>query len=879
MVEDATVDAAGINEPSAPYSLRLNGHPSGGDVVESATIDLSAYPRATLTYCYQQTGEGKSPGENDDLIIEYYSGSGWVELDRQLGSGPDMTVFERRILNVPADALRSRLKLRMRSIGPQTAARAPNSWDDWFVDDVRIVGEEPNDTDVEPTGPIPLPEDLVEVTQSPSLEGLAAGSQEAQEQQRQAVQWLRLPLEVHTRTTGIVFRLIPAGTFTMGSPTSESQRNNDESQHHVTLTKPYYCGKFEVTQAQWQQVMGSNPSYFKTAGLDAPVEQVTWEDCQTFVKKLCQLEQVPEGTYRLLTEAEWEYACRAGTVTALCYGDDLDASMANFSGSYPYGQGVQGQYRATTVSVGSFPPNGWGLYDMHGNVYERCQDWYGTYPDRSQNDPPGPPSGTGRVLRGGCWRRIGAYCRSADRGSSVPGGADNLVGLRIARTVPSYPVRMVSTPVFEDAFPSTVVDAAKWIVVKGATVDGVGIDEPSAPYSLRLNGYPSGGDTVESRIIDLSMYSQATLTYFYQRTGGGGAPGNGEDLLVEYHNGFTWVELDRQMGAGSDMTTFEGQTISLPPGALCASFALRMRNSSIGARIRNPNVADWFVDDVRIAGEEPMEISSLPDDLRVGGTQYASWEGLAAGSEEARARQRQALQQLRLPLEVRTRETGILFCLIPAGAFTMGSPANEAGRTSGESPHGVTLTLPFYCGKFEVTQGQWQQVMGSNPSSLKSVGQDAPVERVTWDECQAFVQKLCQLEGVPEGTYRLLTEAEWEYACRAGTTAAFCYGNDLDANMANFNGNYPYGSGAKGPYRSTTVLVGSFLPNAWGLYDMHGNVYEWCQDSSGSFRIVRGGGWNNAAGYCRSAGRGGRAPGARESNTGLRLARTVPPQP
>jgi len=273
----------------------------------------------------------------------------------------------------------------------------------------------------------------------PVQESLAPGSPEAQERQRQAVQTLALPLEVKAARTGIVFRLIPTGTFTRGSPSSEAQRDNDETSHQVTLTKPFYCGKFEVTQGQWQQVMGNNPSHFKSTGADAPVETVSWEDCQAFLKRLCQMEGVAEGTYRLLTEAEWEYACRAGTQTPFAYGNDLDSTMANFDGNYPYGSGRKGQYRQTTVAVGSFRPNAWGLYDMHGNVYEWCQDWYGTYPSGSVTDALGPRSGGFRVFRGGGWHGSAGYCRSANRYGSTPGGRYQNLGLRLARTTPSYP--------------------------------------------------------------------------------------------------------------------------------------------------------------------------------------------------------------------------------------------------------------------------------------------------------------------------------------------------------------------------------------------------------------------------------------------------------
>ncbi|MFT5200462.1 MAG: sulfatase modifying factor 1, partial [Planctomycetota bacterium] len=229
----------------------------------------------------------------------------------------------------------------------------------------------------------------------------------------------------------------PAGEFMMGSPASESDRGGDETQHRVKLTRPIYVGKYELTQAEWERVMGSNPSRFSKAGLDAPVEQVSWEDCLSFLRKLCAREGVPDGTYRLLTEAEWEYACRAGTTTPFCYGSDLDSSKANFDGNNPYGSGSKGVYRETTLRVGSFKPNSWGLYDMHGNVYEWCSDWSGNYPSGNAVDPSGPESGEYRVFRGGSWFTYGRDCRAADRDGNTPSFRYSYLGFRLVRTAPT----------------------------------------------------------------------------------------------------------------------------------------------------------------------------------------------------------------------------------------------------------------------------------------------------------------------------------------------------------------------------------------------------------------------------------------------------------
>ena len=258
----------------------------------------------------------------------------------------------------------------------------------------------------------------------------SSADREAAMVQKQAAKKLGVHVEKTLAKSGIVLRLIPDGTFAMGSPTGEKDRLNFEAQHKVTLPKAFYIGKFEVTQGQWKKVMGTNPSSFKNAGDNAPVEKVSWDNCQAFMKKLATLEGMPEGSFRLPTEAEWEHACRAGTPTTFCYGDNLDSRMANFNGEFPYGSGEKGEFRKTTLPVGTFKPNAWGLYDMHGNVAEWCADWYGKY-GGDATDPRGPATGPGRVVRGGSWTEGAAVCRSASRGNSGPGDTDDYRGFRL----------------------------------------------------------------------------------------------------------------------------------------------------------------------------------------------------------------------------------------------------------------------------------------------------------------------------------------------------------------------------------------------------------------------------------------------------------------
>jgi formylglycine-generating enzyme required for sulfatase activity len=506
--------------------------------------------------------------------------------------------------------------------------------------------------------------------------------------------------EMLTDNLGMKFAWIPPGSFVMGSPPGEVGRSGNEVPHRVTLTRGFWLGVYPVTQAQWQKVMKNNPSCF--TGEDRPVERVSWDDCQEFCRKL----SVREGkTYRLPTEAEWEYACRAGTTTAYCFGDD--PALLN-----DYAWCISNSDRQTHP-VGQKKANAWGLFDMHGNVWQWCQDRYGDYPGSDQVDPLGPVQGSDRVIRGGGWDDGGRHCRSAFRYGFIPEFRVNHRGFRLA-LVPS-------------------------------------IVNPSLPQAE-----------------------------------GPGTP---------------------------DQKPSPPEPVVIP------------------APVNPP-----------LPREDKPQLVVVPGGTRAG--------------------------------EVITNSLEMKLAWIPPGNFVMGSPPGEKGRGD-DVPHRVTLTKGFWLGVYPVTQAQWQAVMKSNPSRFK--GDDRPVEQVSWYDCQEFCRKLSVREGK---TYRLPTEAEWEYACRAGTTTAYCFGDD-PAQL----GEYAW---YRGNSNQKTHPVGQKKANAWGLYDMHGNVWQWCLDWYGDYpgsdqvdpqgpawgpaRVVRGGCWGLDPRSCRSAHRYWDVPGNRYFALGCRLA-------
>jgi len=245
-----------------------------------------------------------------------------------------------------------------------------------------------------------------------------------------------IQLETYTNSYGMKFVKIPAGTFMMGSEDGGPDQEENELLHEVTLTKDFFIQTTEVTQDQWVSVMNSNPSNFKDCGGDCPVESVTWYDTQTFIAELN--EELSTTKYRLPTEAEWEYSARAGTTTLFAFGNCLSSNDANFNGAVStYYNCPSSISRGGTIVGASLKANAWGLYDMHGNVSEWCQDWYQKdYPAGPLFDPTGPdtvaPADMLKIVRGGGWNNSENLCRSTSRTSSLPIFKNSYLGFRLA---------------------------------------------------------------------------------------------------------------------------------------------------------------------------------------------------------------------------------------------------------------------------------------------------------------------------------------------------------------------------------------------------------------------------------------------------------------
>jgi len=582
------------------------------------------------------------------------------------------------------------------------------------------------------------------------------------------------------KTEKLVLRYIPSGTFMMGSPEDELGRNKYEQQHEVTLTKPFYIGVFEVTQKQYELITGSNPSEFK--GDTRPIESIDYDTIQgltnnedendknkinhnSFFRILQSKVNISDIQFDLPTEAQWEYACRAGSTSALNNGNNLsdekrDGNLDKLgwyycnSGEQNSNNYLNNRKTCSTYPVGQKLPNSWGLYDMHGNVWEWCLDSYDCFYEYDDDvvdyaiDPVCLDEGRFRVLRGGCCNSEASQCRSAERKK----------GYRSC--VPENPV---------SGFRVVLNQQTKSEMKIHKSVDATEISKLKPKYL----------------VLDLETY--------------------------------------------------------------------KIREEEKGPK-EDPNI--------------------LNDD------------------------------------NCRTKELWLR--RIEQGSFIMGSPEGEQGRKIDEKEHRVILTKSFYIGVFTITQWQYVKVTGDEEFKhdfMSHLGDTRPFDMGSYSTIRGKNNNnidensfLGILRSQSHLNFDLPTEAEWEYACRANTSTPWNNGMDYDERpiLKHYSDNSPYivkgdlqldklgrykrncTDGKGGGYKEHTK-VGSYQPNAWGLYDMHGNVCELCLDmysrnilchninplmEYGENHVCRGGDYSHEFGDCRSAKRHIAYPGW---NVGFRV--------
>ena len=547
----------------------------------------------------------------------------------------------------------------------------------------------------------------------------------------------------------------PPGTFTMGSPSSETGRGGDETEHSVTLSHGFYLGKHEVTQAQYETIMTGNPEGLNVKpsnwpnNNDRPVEKVSWNDAQVFLSQLNSIEQtagrLPTGwEYVLPTEAQWEYACRAGTTTAYSWGNDINSTRANYNWD---GGGTSGNDFKQTRDVGQYAANPWGFFDMQGNVWEWVSDWKANYLIGAQTDPEGPASGSLRVfgvvpgLRGATCVRLSA--------TASPRATAHHFGFRVG---------------FQPVQPDTVNPELE--LFGGASVTreaGQAWAEPGAAGHDARDGNLTASITVTGT-VDMNTTGTYVLTYSVADAAGNEANATRTVTVVDTTHPVLTLLGDANMSQAKDSAWVD-------PGATASDSLDGNLTSSI-----------------TITGTV---------DVNTTGVYTLTYSISDGASNEANATRVVNVGQASTHNADLNASVQLQMLWVEPGTFTMGSPTTEAGRGTNETEHNVTLTKGFYLGKYEVTQAQYEAVMTGNTDSLSATPSEwpnnpnRPVEKVSWADAQIFLTRLNaqQSANIPAGwAYVLPTESQWEYACRAGTTTMYSWGNDINSSRANYYG-------------------------------------------------------------------------------------------
>jgi formylglycine-generating enzyme required for sulfatase activity len=584
----------------------------------------------------------------------------------------------------------------------------------------------------------------------------------------------------------------------MGSDASTKELwLGDETQHEVTLTHGFWMADTPCTQGLWMGA-GSFENRSRFQGFHNPVERVSWEDCQAWLKELGEVHPLMQPA--LPTEAQWEYACRSGSTSAYCFGDE-EQELEKYAW---YDKNSNGK----THPVAEKLANAWGLHDVHGNVWEWCEDWYEKFTKASVTDPVGPAVGSYRVIRGGSWLDPARFLRSACRDRDDPGFRFYSLGFRLlSSALVAEPSERAMEP---EAEPGTEQVRISLAEVEYGFLQSIDLDA-------------SGETTPEDEFSEIEVNAYTSIR------------------VVSDQEGYQFDRLEKP---------------------------------------------DWAVD--------------------FGSDAYGLYSVFEVEPETKGTPVRQKMRWIR------------------PGRFVMGSAeGKDYGRVNEGPQHEVILTHGYWMCDTPCTQSLWMALMDDNPSYFEDP--DRPVEQVSWEDAVGFAEKLNEwfaarnsksrskkVLGWSELLFRLPTEAEWEYACRAGTKTDTYLGDlkivgDANAELLDRLGWYGGNSGREYDLQKSRSLERDWLKNrqypdkvggtrkvkgkeanGWGLYDMLGNVWEWCEDwytdhlpfsaaldtirpDEESRKVFRGGGWNSPARYLRAAYRHNHTPSPMACTKGFRL--------
>ena len=671
---------------------------------------------------------------------------------------------------------------------------------------------------------------------------------------------------------------IPGGSYLMGRYAGEQDSNSTgDPQHWVTLGG-FWMAKYELTKRQWTAVMGTKPWLYGGSSVladpDSPAMHVSWNNAQSF---LTAMNSYTGKNFRLPSEAQWEYACRGGTRTRFYWGDDLDGTAIGIYGWYWGNCSYQQQYAHV---VGQKLPNAFGLYDMSGNVDEWCEDdWHGNYTGAPSDGGAwvDSPRGISRVYRGGDFGGLTSSCRSAVRYDNTPVTYSDGIGFRLALnaadlTAPSGTIAINNN--------------------RSAT------NTRNVTLSLTWDDGTDGSGMVRMRFSDdgahWSVWEPVAATRAYTLPPG---PDGHRTVRVQYldkannrslvYSDYILLDTTPPTGAifiNSGAATTVTQLVSL--GLIWSD------GSGAGvSRIRfSDNGSNWTA----WMPFETTHAHTLPAGLGYHTVRVQYLDG--AGNYSAVYNDYIKLVEASLGTTETVMLPGdvpLIMVWIPGGAFIMGRSPGE-GSSSYEVPQHAVAIAGYWMAKYELTKRQWTAAMGTTPwAGISNVlaDLDSPAECVSWNDAQSLLTALNSYSGK---TFRLPSESEWEYACRAGSATRFYWGDDPEYTAI---GDYAwyYDNAYNVAGQQYAHVVGQKLPNAFGLYDMSGNVLEWCEDDwfgsytgaptggqawvnnpRSEYRVIRGGSvFASPGGYsCRSACRTFRYPNTVVVGYGFRVART-----